>query len=366
MNRNAIAALAAAAVVGIAGGTAAAVMNSRDHTGVPTTAGSPRPSPGPASAGASDILYAAPGKIHDGDKIVSFRQPRGTMDQLVRVRDGYVIGVQKSVEEPTATLVHVSPDGHTNRIADVRGFWDLDQGGTRIVGIPFPSGPITVWDTAGKALARWRSFSTDTKVVFSGAQVLASVATPSGRAGMYRLIRWNPDTGVARRLQQSGMANLAASVDGHQLLGYVDPQGNPNSEQALCSGMIPSPIFSRDDGSHSFTTCDWRANDPIINPFSPDGSKVLMVPAMTDGFGPGSFATFSAQTGPIRDLRTFRTPERTLSGSWSGNRHILLVGSTTGSLEPDDGSWIKRCTLTGSCTEIARLEHGTMVLGQVS
>lgn len=363
MNRNAIAALAAAAVVGIAGGTAAAMMKGRDHTAPPATAGPPRPGPGPA---ASDILYAAPGRIHDGDKVVSFKQPRGTMDQLVRVRDGYLIGVQNAVEEPTVTLVHVSPDGHTNRIADVRGSWDLDRGGTRIVGIPFPRGPITVWDTTGKTLARWRSFSTDTDVVFSGAQVLASVVTPSGSAGTYQLIRWNPDTGLVHRLQQSGMANLFASVDGRQLLGYVGPQGDPSPEHAVCAEMIPSPIFARDDGSHSFTTCDWRANDPLVNPFSPDGKKVLMVPAQTDGFGPGVFGSFSARTGPIRDMHAFHTPEWTLSGSWSGSDHVLLVGSTTGSLEPDDGSWIKRCTLTGSCTEIARLTHGRMVLGQIS
>ncbi len=364
MNRTAVAALLAAGVVGIVGGTVSAVVRGSDPGGTradgPTSTPTPKPT-GNATSGT--VLYAGDRTIHDGDKTIQYYADVGTPDRLVRSATGYVIGETTSPDRDRSRIHTITAEGRNTPIADVRGRWDLNADGTRIVGTEAVSGRVVVWDLTGEVVVRAPLFHPSSIAMWQGTRVL--ISEPRGADQPYALHTWDPDTGTVKRTRSLGMLDMQASPDGDRLIGSVSPEGFSATETPNpCLRVGAAPGFIQDEVQNDWQTCDWRLPGDEAGLFSPDGSQVLAIPADSDGFGPGQFAALSAAAGPSTGVKSFLTPEATLGATWLDEDHLLLMGKTDLDLDEDTGTWIQRCDLEGNCTEVAKQKRGDLVLGE--
>ncbi len=387
MSRSTAAALIAAGVVGIAGGTVCAVVRGDGASGAasasrsPTTTPSPSvrvPAPatsaGPSSAlpGSGSILYAGNRTIHDGKSTIRYDAPFGTPHRLVRSADGYLIEQATSAQLPNFRIYHVTPDGSTNRVADLAERWDLDATGTKVVGTDLDTGRPTVWDLTGRVAARGRSFAHPVTAVWQGDRVLVSEedepqgAPPGNDREPWRLFTWDPSTGTTRNTGSPGMRGLTATVDGSLLSGSVNVDGVATWDTYACLRVATAPGAPGAPSAPAtdWTTCDWRAAGGVSQVFSPDGSRILAVQSQDDGFGPAEFASFATDKGPSAGVKAFLTPDWTQGATWLDGDHLLLVGRTDGDLTPRTGSWIRTCDLSGDCRIVARRDHGRLVIGE--
>ena len=164
--------------------------------------------------------------------------------------------------------------------------WDIDEGGTRIVGTDANSGRLQVWDTSGRVIAKTsrpvpRSEYLDP--VWSGDVVLMTGRVEEQQTSVWPVWRWDPDAKSPKRTDEVGMAGWSASADGAQLLGTVGIEGLPTDHEGnVCLRMTSAPGAPQ----AVWQTCDWRLNAPH-GEFSPQGTRVLAIPADSDGFGPG-------------------------------------------------------------------------------
>lgn len=368
MNRSTTAALVVAAIVGAVGGGVSAVVRGDGGGQAPPAVQGASPSADPAGE-PGRLLYADARKIHDARTEVPYRTEKSVPDRLVRASSGWVL--QHDHEDEQAgpagrnAVYVVDRNGQGTKIADIRGAFDLDVEGKRIVATDAENDAVTVWRLDGTVEATWREQSGVTHPVWAGRQVVASAvksdSPAGGEAGAWYLWRWDPAHGTSRQLDASGLAEMAAGRDGRLLSGSVGTEGSSVIEENHCLGVITTPGVSPAD--HWFT-CDWRLNGGASEGFSPAGERILAVPAQTDGFGPGMFATFSATAGPSEGLRKFETPEWTLDAAWLDEETLALTGATDGELDDDTGSWIRLCTLDGDCTREEVRSPGRVVLGE--
>ena len=358
MNRTSAAALIAAGVVGLVGGTVSAVVrggSTDPSSSAATTTTTPAPIPG---HGPRTVLYAGDQTIHDGKLKIRYDAPVDTPDRLVRSASGYLIAGAPDAGQPFYRIYSVSPTGTTTRVADVDYRWGLNATGDAVVGFDFGTRKLTVWHLNGRAIATTERFTKKDSAVWQGDRVVVSVH-PKAQAE-WRIYTWDPATGAVKRTRDVGMTDLTASPDGSLLSGAVGSEGVSNDESNPCLRVSAAPGAPPTE----WHTCDWRTNRGGSQVFSPDGSRALAVPAQTDGFGPGQLGTFSATRGPIADLKTFLTPDLTLDATWFDETHLLLIGATDGELNRDTGRWISKCDLAGKCTEVARRSHGDLVIGE--
>ncbi len=356
MNRTTAAALIAAGVVGLVGGTVSAVVRgSSGPTASSPPGSSPSPSPSPRT-----VLYAGDKTIHDGDQRIRYRAPFDTPDRLVRSATGYLIAQSTSPQEPSFRIYAVAEDGATTRVADVLGDWDVNEQGDHVVGTDLDSGRVTTWDLTGSPTARGPKYDGPATAVWQGDRVLISAHLDS--QDPWRLFTWDPTSGKTKQTAVPGMADLTVSPDGTLLGGAVGVEGFTTDNANPCLRVAATP----GSPATEWTTCDWRANGGATQLFSPAGTRVLAVPAQTDGFGPGQFATFSAEKGPSGGVRTFLTPDLTMDAAWLDEDHLLLIGATDADLTPETGRWIRLCDLTGECTEVTTRAPGKLVLGEQS
>ena len=274
MDRRTAAALITAGVVGVTGGTAAAVLrdpgpgsaggaSGPSATGTPrstprstpgsTTGSSPRstpsttPSPSASATPrprAATVLYAAGGKIHDGATTVGWTAPFRFVRGLTRIPDGYLVAFSGTESEPGLELWKVRPDGTSTKLAAVVGDWDLSPDRTRVVGLATAGLRLTVWSVDDGSVVRvWRKFAYTVSPAFAGDDVVVDPVTPDGTTD---LVSWNPDTGRAGRLTPSGLAGMTASLDGRRLAGSIGVDGRTNSQEGTpCLGAARYPAITR-------------------------------------------------------------------------------------------------------------------------
>lgn len=356
MNRTTSAALIMAGIVGLVGGALFAIVRS-DGTSEPIG------SRGAALASAR-LLYATAGTIHDGDREVALSgAPDGVPAELVQLADGYLVAFRAGRRNSDTDLWRVAPDGESERVAEVRGSWDVDAAGERIVGTDAVTGKVSVWESDGSGARTWRSFVRPVYPVFIGEEVL--VAPPDG-TGSLAQDRWHPVTGQVTREPRSGFTEQKASPDDRLVAGRVATDGyatgKGSDDHCLASRPADSDsVRGRDWGT--WRTCDWRSNDRSVQ-YSPDGKQMMAIPFESDGFGPSVFGIFSAVEGPSDGVTEIATPEATLGAEWLDTEQVLVYGATDTELDDRTGMWIQQCSLEGACKEVVRVEQGRLVVGR--
>lgn len=101
-----------------------------------------------------------------------------------------------------------------------------------------------------------------------------------------------------------------------------------------------SALYDVEEGAEQWRTCEWR---PVE--FSADGSMVLALPAMADGFGPRGMAVLDSTTGEtITKLTTEGTFGR---ATFEGDDSVLTV------VVVGNRSAIVRCPVDGETCELA-------------
>ena len=123
--------------------------------------------------------------------------------------------------------------------------------------------------------------------------------------------------------------------------------------------MIPGPGAP----SVGWQTCDYGLNAPWAA-LNPSATKVLAIPAESDGFGPGVFWTFSATRGPTAGLRRLKSPVYTTDAQWLDDSSVIVRSRTDDRLDDDTGTILRRCDLAGACTVVARRDKGELVVGE--
>ena len=347
MNRTTAAALLAAGVVGLIGGTVSAVVRGDRAPGTGGPSATPR-----STESRAKVLYAGNGTIVDGGRTISWSAPYETPTELVRTKHGYLVSFATSSQEPAFELWSVDADGATKLVAKVNGSWDLDAAGSRVVGSDLESGKVTVWSLDGTVEATWRLFTGRHSPVWVGERVLVS---PEMRDGTLPQLFWNPVTGKEVNTDTVGFSNLTSSPDGTLVGGQVNSEGSgTNSDANYC---LASQKVGDRSGANQWYTCDWRSNVDGVQ-YSPDSTKVIAIGAESDGFGPGAFGVFSATQGPKGGVTEIVTPGPTLGAEWLDDAHLVVYGASDYDLGDKTSMVIRTCDLSGKCTEVARGAEG--------
>ncbi len=349
MNRTTAAALIAAGVVGLVGGTVSAVVRGDSSAG--TSGATPTPTPSARETPAR-LLYAGTSRIVDGERTISWSAPHQTPTELVRTDEGYLLSFATSPQESAFELWAVDPEGASKLVAKVSGPWDLDPGGSRVVGSDLESGKVTVWSLDGTVEAAWRVFTGRHSPVWVGDQVMVS---PELRDGTVPQLFWNPTTGVQVETRTVGFSNLTSSPDGLLAGGQVDTEGAGSNNQA--NYCLASQKVGDRSGANQWYTCDWRSNVPGLQ-YSPSSEKVIAIGAQSDGFGPGAFGIFSATEGPSSGVTQIPAPGPTLGAEWLDDEHLVVYGASDYDIDDQTRMVLRTCDLAGKCTEVARGAKG--------
>lgn len=352
-NGNLIAAVAAAAVVGIVGGTITALSITREPTSAPSDA-PPSPSASrtalPDPPDSSAPLWSTPTTIHDGERAIEVMGMEG-VGQVSRLpQGGYLALTPPSGQEPSFGVYRVRPDGVARLVTFILGRGDVSSDGTRFVGLDLDQGIYKVWRIAsGKVVQRIPAGTRP------GSRVGAVAAfTPSGvLTGWWDgeqpyVIETSP--GQTAEVA-SGLSDIAVSVDGAYLAGQA-ANPDPQATSTVCAWV------GRLDAERRWRDCDtaFYAGEPR---FSPQGSRVLGVPADTDGFGPGAFVVLDSRTG--ERVATVPAPPLTLEATLLDEETLLVRSALNGD---GHGTVISTCDLAGDCVRVARNEAEAL-LGQV-
>ena len=375
MNRNAVVALIVAAVLGTTGGVAAAVAlgnKSRQPsapvtTGRPVTGTSTSPGSSPTSTPSSSeapqtnepLLWASAKAVHDGDQTIAMDLPGPgelrRVDKVVRMAGGYVVAQPTSTQEAAYDLWWVTRSSTPSRFAHVVGGWDVDPSGHLVVG-QAENLKVVVWTPRTQAARPWDRNPQGTAYVgFLGQHVLISMENTADHSG-WQMFEWDPTSGETTDPsgpQQGdnvtvGFPQMGVSPGGSYLTGTVGNDGTPDPNGS-CLHLQSTRLKTHDV---SWDTCDWRG-EPEPPEFSPDGTRILVIPKDSDGFGPGTFSVIDASDGPGKLVGTVDAPTWTLGARWADNDHLYVFGS----LDDDPsanrkGTFIDRCDLQGSCERV--------------
>ena len=350
MNRTLAAALAAASVLGIAGGAFAAShvptsAPSRPAASSSSSSSSPLPSSSPVPA-TEPLLYADPGEIHDGSTVV--RTPaKGQVGDVARVEGGYVLTTKASTQEPAFHLYVVSDSGETTKLADTFGTFAVSPDGMQVASLASTDLHVHIWDvTNGAPRGTWmppRHVQPNGHVAFDGRTVVVGAETFGGRPRVYL---WTPESGSSRQVSSSLRSVTAA---GGYVAGLVTSDTPDLGEFCLTAWRPAAPQYR------------WRnctlAADHLTGPeFSPNGKRVLASPARADGFGPGSISAVEVTSGD--PVATFLAGDGTYGARWADDTHVWVSGPSNADATD---TVIRRCNLAGECTVAARVPQRAVV-----
>lgn len=355
MHRNVVAALAAAAVLGTAGGTIAAVAGAPEEAGRgDDPAASSAPDPAWDGGATGEPLWATDTTIHDGDRTRQV-DGMGALGEVRRLPDGAYLALDR-VERPGATagVYRIGRDGMAESIGFVSGRGDVDSTGTRFVGLDAERNAYLVLDIADGTVLHTIEDGVQPGSRPGGAASFAGedVVTEWEVDGRRRpsVVRSGPDGEDAEEVAR-GVRNWDVSTDGDILAGNAAPD-DLRAEIVDCARTGPIG----DAETERSIDCGVRFYTSAV--FSPAGTSVLTVDAMTDGFGPGGFEVLDAATG--RSRGEVPTPALTTSGVFLDEDRLLVQSAlnTEGA-----GARLHTCSIdTATCEEIAVAE-GDVRLG---
>lgn len=359
MNRSAAAALAAAAVIGIAGGTFAAATGlgggekEKDpgsaSSSEPTTTGSTGRTETPTARPntPAQLLYMDDAQIHDGYTHVAVSGfDLTSVRSLVRIRGGWLVVEGTSDQEPSFDVTVVASNGDTTPIGSVSGLWDINEDGSRFVA--FGDGAYRVTDlTSGAvvdvAIKGPEGSDPAANAAFTGDAVLTGWVDPLGNQTVRRT---DLTTGKNKDVMSGLISGWTASPRGLLMAGDVDDDGRP----CIAGGQVVG------DHGDWWDTCDWRFHG-LRPQYSPNGEQVLVIPAETDGFGPGLFGVLDSENG--RQIGEVDVPDWSITAEWGDNDEIFVLGQRDAE---DTSAVIYRCRIDQECTT-ERESQARLVLG---
>lgn len=380
MNRNTIVAMSVAAVLGTTGGVALAVNQSdrdtttassntptpmpsptaKDPEVVPSESPAPTTDPTPPPSGTDDstnepLLWANKRVLHDGNVTVKLNL-RNDVENVVRMAGGWVVAERNSPQEASYRMWWVTPDSTPSRFATVVGAWDADPTGKYIVGQGDDT-KVTVWTPETGAARSWDSKQEGpTYSGFQGDKVLISMENKADGYG-WQMFLWDPATGEttdpkaaeggqAGDTVAAGYPHMTVSPGGSYLTGTTFPDGTPDPDMR-CLHLESTNLKKN---SVTWDTCDWMLYG-IQGTFSPDGTRLLAVDRMTDGFGPGGYGVIDASDGPQKMVANVRTGDYTVRAEWADNDHLYVIRASDG--DASNGYAIERCDFDSKCTKVA-------------
>lgn len=347
MNRTLAAALAAASVIGIAGGAFAASRLPTSAPSRPAASSSSSSLPSPSAVPVSEpLLYAVPGEIHDGSTVVH-TPAKGQVGDVARVEGGYVLTTKASTQEPAFHLYVVSDSGETTKLADTFGAFAVSPDRMQVASMVSTDLHVHVWDvTNGAPRGTWAPpwhVQPNGHVAFDGSKVVVGAETFGGRPRVYV---WSPESGSSRQVSSSLRSVTAA--DGY-VAGLVTSDTPDLGEFCLTAWRPAAP-------SYRWRNCT-LASDQLTGPeFSPNGKRVLAYPARTDGFGPGSFSAVEVTSG--NPVATFLPGDWTYGARWADDTHVWVSGASNADATD---TVIRHCNLAGECTVAARVPERAVV-----
>ncbi|KQY56974.1 MULTISPECIES: hypothetical protein [unclassified Nocardioides] len=364
MNRIAAMAIASAAVIGIVGGTYAAtsgVLESDDGNGSAGTTGTESSTPGdtqnpPATdqpsgtastetPGTDDepLLYMVGGTIHDGDTSVQVSGFRiGEVSSLQRVAGGWLVVSRTSSQDAQFRAAFVDPSGETTPIGGTFvGTWDLNDNRDSFVAMY--DGAYQVRDArSGKVL---QTITVDGEGEPSGEAAFSEDTLVTAWFGDDGPTLYGVDSYSGRQFKIVGDVYQIRTGPVEDLMTASRTDG----KECLTGGSIVDP-----DGWWS--QCRFRGYGTQAD-YSPDGTRLLAVPADTEGMGPGRYAVLDARTG--KKMTTFTTPELGQEAYWAGDDEVFVHAFKDADF---NGGVIYRCSLSGSC-EVEVSSDQTLVVG---
>lgn len=401
MKRNVLAGLVATAVLGTAGGTFAAVQLTGDGT-EPTAAtrdpgstgstptGAPSKSNGgeetptgptasdeptqqptedptqePTATGSepavpsADVLWTTTSVLHDGKKKINLSGISGDPMSVERLDDGYLIAFADQADQSGTPLqalnVITEDEPYGDGFAWVRGEWDVDPSGTRLIAWENETEQYAVWDLGSLK-------KTETIEQPEGMQApempIAGFAGPDGDV----VTGWQQDGRPTNWVTElgsgdggpalQGVTDWTISDDGSTFLGNA-PNPDEKSDAGLCA--TGGTFGSAGDGGEPWLNCDSRFLDR--GEYSPDGTEGLAVPALTDGFGPGALDRLDATTGKrIAQLDLFKGVAKKYPTRVAHYASDELIALNAAFDVDGDGTVIMLCTLDGACRKEASAE----------
>ncbi len=370
-----------AALVGTTGGVVFAVMAEKPSAGPPAphaetstaapvaptsptsspTKSSPSPSKSYYGSGTAEdnapLLYVADQVIHDGQEII-------TMDALDdldvisvdRLNEGYLVGTTGYGDQEDAILHIVDPSGGTRKLARAFYPYDINLAKDRVVAIDSVTKRAVVYSSTGKVIGK-----TDKALDNAGRAAVGFVEdevliVTEDSQNKQKAVRWDPRTSKTKKVDAPELSSAGVSPGG----SFVAGNTAGSEEEGGCLGVRSD---NRVGIQHNWKACDWRSFG-AQGQFSPDGSLVLAVPVLTDGFGPGELAVFGVREDSDKPVDDFKTPNLTTDAKWADNEYLWLTGARGGDYDFNEGAWIRKCDLEGRCEIVATTDKvGNVVLG---
>lgn len=356
MHRTAVAALAAAAVLGTTGGITVAVSTA----GPGERRGADRPEESPSPAADAAPLYYADGAIHEGAKNVAVptQVASGEVTGLARVDGGWL--VVDTETDTSGDAVHtgtfVATNGEAWRIGEWRGNADITEKRDGLV-----SGNRVAWQRATFADRRTTPLEVldgpGTELPFMEAGTLTGVAlTADGLVngwevgGTTRLVETEEDGWTHRPWGPRGTDVPLTSPDGSQAVAaYRNPDPDEQAPVGDCLTGGPS-----DDAGSWWKQCEVGAAS--VEPWSPSGERLLLRGTVGDGPGPSWLRVVDPATG--RTESEF-DPGGVLGGAeWADEDTVYALtydGRSSAAL-------LNRCErVTRTCELVDRLPDSTVL-----
>lgn len=340
-----VAAVAAAAVIGTTGGTATAL-----RTDGPAATGRAGSGAGASTASTAEAapLWATPGAIHDGEKVVEVRGMNRISSVRRLPRGGYLAteAVSPGTEDPAQRVYRVSPKGRADLVTFVRGVGDVNADGTRFVGLALRSDRYVVREIAtGRELAEVsvgprRGSRPTGAAAYLDDRVATEWRAPKAKRSYVSAV--TPSSDEPPLVLAEGLSEWNVSAEGGRIAGnQPNRDANADSNRCAVTGTL---------GQKKTIDCGhWFYGRQAA--YSPDGSRVLAVPALTDGFGPGRFDVLNSWDGSVEakvDL-----PDWAQEGAFLDEDTLMVKGATDGD---GTGTVIYVCEVDGQCRETARSE----------
>ena len=362
MNRTTVVALAAAAVLGTTGGVTVA-LNTASGDGSPAAEPSNSPETSAPTKDKADgaLLYYADGAIHDGDKNVAVPSDVAAKDvrALARVEGGWLVVQvdQDSSFEDFNTGTFIAADGDDWRVGEWYGSWDItaERDGVvygnsvswhRATFADRSIAPLDILDGVGKELP-YMEVTTNLRGIAIGADGLITGWEDKADGGTNRLVETEEDHWTHKHWGPKGPKNIdvpTTSPDGTEAVAaYPNPKASGEAPFGACLTGGPT-----DDPSAWWKECE--IGTPSLEPWSPEGDRLLVQGVAGDGPGPSWLRVVDPTTN--KALSDF-DPGGILAGAeWANDTTVFALTYDNTA----NGAIIKRCdTDTEKCVDVKRV-----------